>query len=147
MGSQGNPRGNVANLKPQRPGEPSHNPSGISKDKAQLRRLAEGFFEENGITKYLERLDELAMQKKSPRTALMAIKEILQLTLGKNFSVVSDNPVDDEITKLIVNFESTKRVDMLEILDDIDIPEESRDKIRDAVNEAQFPGRGFSRRD
>ncbi|MBN2379043.1 hypothetical protein JXM67_04500 [candidate division WOR-3 bacterium] len=133
MGSQGNPRGNVTNLKPQQPGEPSHNPSGISKEKTQLRRLAEGFFNENGITKYLERLDELAMQKKSPRTALMAIKEILLLTLGKNFSVVSDNSNDD-IANLIFNFESTGPPDMLEILEDVDIPEEYKDKIRDAVN-------------
>lgn len=74
------------NLIPAEKGE-VRNPSGISKEKAQLRREAEKYFSDKGIVPYLERLNELAMQEKSPRTALAAISEIIQLTLGKNFHI------------------------------------------------------------
>lgn len=74
------------NLIPAKPGE-VRNPHGISHEKMQLRREAEKYFSDKGIIPYLERLNELAMQKQSPRTALAAISEIIQLTLGKNFHI------------------------------------------------------------
>jgi len=77
-------------LKPQESGKPSHNPSGISKEKAALRRLFEKFVTEEGrFQKYLKRLDAIAMQGTS-KESLVAIREFLDKCLGKDFHVTGD---------------------------------------------------------
>lgn len=68
----------------------SGNPGGISKEKAQLRRLFEEFVVEKGrFRKYLERLDEIA-QEGHPKLAIAAIRELLDKCLGKDFHVTGD---------------------------------------------------------
>lgn len=76
----------LGNLIPAKKGEPSRNPLGVSKAKAELRAQAERFFSKEGITKYLIKLDKLAMGHKD-KLSLEAIREILDLTLGKNFTL------------------------------------------------------------
>lgn len=74
------------NLIPAKKGEPSRNPLGVSKERVKLRLEAEEFFAKGGITDYLKRLHEFAIGKDS-KLALEAIKEILDRTLGKNYTV------------------------------------------------------------
>lgn len=101
MSNQGRSRGNIANLKPQRAGEPGHNPSGISKAKAKLRSETEKFLCEDGrILKYLQRLDEFAMDTKNKKLALAAINELLTRALGKDWHITLSGAKDDVIKVL-----------------------------------------------
>jgi len=62
----------------------------------------------------------------------MAIKEILRLTLGKTFFVDLNNK-NNEMKDILVRFETLPSPGILDILNEVDIPEEYKDKIREAV--------------
>jgi len=66
--------------------EKSGNPSGISKEKAQLRRLFEEFIVKDGrMLTYLEELNRIATEANSLRMRIEAIKILLDKALGKDF--------------------------------------------------------------
>lgn len=69
-------------------GEPSRNPSGISKEKMQLRRLFEKFVtNENRMELYLSELHKLATADNNGKVKFLAIKEFLDKCLGKDFTL------------------------------------------------------------
>ena len=74
----------------------SGNPSGISKEKAQLRRLFEEFVAKKGrLEEYLERLDKIALEGPD-KVAILAIREFLDKALGKDFHITG-KPEDIKI--------------------------------------------------
>lgn len=82
-----------------KPGE-SGNPSGISKEKAQLRQAFEEFIAGEGrFDKYLERLDNIALHG-TQKEALVAIRILLDKALGKDFHLETDDSLRDGLRKL-----------------------------------------------
>lgn len=102
-------KNSLDNLHPQRSDEPSHNPSGISKEKARLRRL----FEEcvtledfkDAIRKHLDLITNAGKDK---RLMLEAIKLLYDKVLGKEFHV-SGNITEDIKIEIITTKEGEEK--------------------------------------